>query len=69
MAIGKPNCAIVIRSIKVGVISIYIPRPSVPTNLLVTIFIIIPNILVINPPISNIKVDLTNVFFICSPKK
>ena len=69
IAIGNPNCAIVISSINVGVISIYIPSVYVPTSLFVTIFMIIPNILVINPPITSIIVDFRNEFFIYSPRK
>ena len=57
----------VIKSIKVGVINIYIPIPSVPKNLFVIILINIPNIFVINPPNNKIIVDFIKVFFICSP--
>ena len=43
--------------------------PSVPIVLVRTILIAIPSILVIRPPIINIIVDLTNLFFIINYMK
>ena len=55
-------------SIKVGDTNIYSPIPDVPSNLVMTILINIPKILVTKPPISNIKVDLIKLLFIFPPK-
>ena len=63
-AVGRPSCAILFKSKKVGKIMEYIPIPIVPINLVNTILIIKPSILVINPPTINIIVDLINLFFI-----
>ena len=61
---GRPNRLQLINKEKVGNISIYNPIPSAPINLAITIFIIIPRILVIKPPINNIIVDLIIFSFI-----
>ena len=66
-AIGRPNCPRPINKEKVGKTSIYRPIPSLPINLLITIFIIIPSILVRKPPIIKIIVDLINVSFFIKP--
>lgn len=66
-AIGRPNWPRPINKEKVGKTSIYRPIPSLPINLLITIFIIIPSILVRKPPIIKIIVDLINVSFFIKP--
>ena len=64
IAVGTPKLHSVIKRLKVGRTNIYSPIPSVDTVLVKTILIIIPRILVINPPIIRIIVDLINLFFI-----
>ncbi len=54
----------VINKLKVGSTNIYRDTPLVPIFLESTILIIIENILVKNPPIIKIKVDLINLLFI-----
>ena len=63
-AVGRPNCAILLSSKKVGIIIEYSPIPSVPINLVSTIFILIPRSLVKKPPTISIKVDFINLLFI-----
>ena len=52
------------RRLKEGIISIYVPIPSLPNNLVETIFIIMPKTFVTSPPNNKIIVDLINLFFI-----
>ena len=61
---GIPACDKLIKREKVGSISIYIPIPLIPISLVVTIFIIIPSIFVIAPPVIKMIVDRINLFFI-----
>ena len=63
-AIGKPIWAIFINNIIEGRINMYNDSPSIPRLLVIIIFIIIPSIFVIKPPISRIVVDMINFFFI-----
>ena len=63
-AIGSPICARLMKRDIVGRISIYRDKPSIPIFLVITIFMIIPSILVMNPPIRRIIVDAINLFFI-----
>ena len=67
--VGRPKVDKVINKLKVGRTNIYSPIPSVDTTLVKTILITILNILVINPPIIKIIVDLINLLFIVSPIK
>lgn len=60
---GKPKLLKLIKSVNVGRINMYIPKPFVPIILAIIILIIIPSILVINPPINKIIVDLINFSF------
>ena len=63
-AIGTPRLHRVINRLNVGNTSIYSLIPSVPIVLVNTIFIIIPNIFVIKPPTTRMRVDFINLFFI-----
>ena len=63
-AVGRPSCAMLLSSKKVGIIIEYNPIPSVPINLVKIILIIIPSDLVKKPPIIRMRVDLINLFFI-----
>ena len=63
-AVGSPNCAILLSSKNVGIIIEYNPIPSVLISLVKTIFIVIPSTLVKKPPITSIRVDFINLFFI-----
>lgn len=60
IAVGKDICDKDINNENVGNISIYKLIPSIPIVLVVTILINIPRILVRNPPIIKIIVDLIN---------
>ena len=64
IAIGNPKEHRVINKLNVGNIREYIPIPLVVIVLVRTIFIIIPNILLINPPNINIIIDFIKLFFI-----
>lgn len=64
IAIGNPNWHKVINRLNVGNIREYIPIPLVFIILVRLIFIIIPSILDMKPPIINIIVDFINLFFI-----
>ena len=50
--------------VNVGRSIIYIPNPSVPSSLLIIIFINIPSIFVIKPPINSMITDLLKLDFI-----
>ena len=63
-AVGKPNCPSPINKEKVGRIIMYRPNPSVPINLDITIFMIIPNTFVKRPPMIRIRIDFINFSFI-----
>ena len=63
-AVGRPSCDIDINSIIVGIINAYKPYPVLLIIRVITILIIIPNILVMNPPIISIIVDLINLFIL-----
>ena len=62
--IGKLNVVIVIAREKVGKISVYRLIPSRPMVLVIIIFMNKPSILVMNPPITKMIVDLINFSFI-----
>ena len=62
--VDKDKVDNVINKLKVGSTNIYKDTTLVPIFLVSTIFIIIENILVNNPPIIKIKVDLINLLFI-----
>ena len=64
IAVGSPIEQRVIKRLNVGNIREYVPIPSVFIALVKLIFIIIPNILVMKPPIIKIIVDFINLFFI-----
>lgn len=64
MAVGSPREHKVMKRLKVGKTNIYKPIPSVDTTLVNTTLIIIPNILLMKPPIRRIIVDLINLLFI-----
>lgn len=62
-ATGKPRLAIAIRRVKVGVINMYTPVPSVLSVLARTIFINMLIIFVSILPIVSIITDFMNLFF------
>lgn len=64
IAVGSERVHKVINKLNVGNTKLYNPIPSVPTDLVNAILIIIDSIFVIKPPIINIIVDLIKLFFI-----